>query len=88
MIFPFNPPDETDSEDLTDLEIANAILTSGEADIVRGFKERLCPSCGLSIRLIKQARRRRSPHLYWRMHFTCSEGHVNSMLFRTDWMKG
>jgi hypothetical protein len=87
MIFPFSPPPEENSPDLTDLEIANAIPTNSEVDVVQEHsKFSYCSVCSQPVRLVGNAIRRRIPHLFWRMKFECPQGHEGSRVFQIDWV--
>jgi len=85
-------PPEEDSEDLTDDEIAGAIMTRGiqtVIEVVSAFCEG-CPECvGDRERMgvTEHALRRRNPNLFWRVTFKCKAGHVEGVTFRVNWMK-
>jgi hypothetical protein len=77
-------PEEDDSPDLTDDEIAGAIETSDSNHFVRMLEETIRPIVGASIQ--KQELRRRRPHLYCRTRLAIDGEPGKVLLFRVDWL--
>ena len=81
-----HPPPEEDHEDLTDEQIAKAVVTKGTED----FRKRLvllsCTICKVPHAKQLHALRRRAPHLYSRTQATCPAGHEEEFIFLVDWL--
>jgi hypothetical protein len=78
---------EDDSPDLTDEEIARALPTGGPDDLVPHLTGQKC-ECGQPMTVVKHEKRFRSPHLYWKAHLTCLEGHASHKVFQVTWLRG
>jgi hypothetical protein len=90
MIFPFGPPPEEDSADLTDEEVLAAIPTKSVDDVIAVTgtvdKRSSCAVCSKPKEPVQHALRRRIPHLYWRIRVACPEGHQELLVFQADWV--
>lgn len=81
---------EEDSSDLTDSEIEAAFVTMSGGEMVAVLTERrVCRAegCGLTTQPTSYMLRRRSPHLYTRLHLECDAGHATNLVIRTDWVR-
>lgn len=87
MNFPFAPPPEEDSPDLTDEEIRHAKATERVEDIEGAVRGHTCPACSAAFSKAEHELRRRMPSLFWRIRLTCvGAGHVSLMTFKVDWL--
>jgi hypothetical protein len=82
-----NEMPEEDSEDLTNMEILEAVPTSEVDDVIRHLQAKKCPACAARNLVAGHALRRRAPHLYWRVGLRCANGHELQVTFQTDWIK-
>lgn len=86
-----NPPPEEDSEDLTDVEVENAIPTEKADDLAHLIAEEVkhnpdSPETG-GFTVQAHELRRRGEHLYWRVRLVSSSEPVKILVFQVDWLK-
>jgi DNA-directed RNA polymerase subunit RPC12/RpoP len=77
---------EGDSEDLTDIEVASAIQTTQQDDLVQNLRGAVCPHCGSQVRPSGHSLRRRKGRLFWRVDLTCGS-HASARVFEADWWR-
>lgn len=81
-----DPPKE-DSADLTDEEIAQAIVTTSHKELAQHLIEELRRRDGLVVK--SHELRRRGENLFWRTHLVFTPDEPDRvLLFRVDWLGG
>lgn len=89
MTDPLSPLDvEEDSADLTDEEIATAVVTERPDETLPLLLDRRClaQGCDGTLRPESAALRRRRPHLYMRVTLSCPQGHRENLVIRISWV--
>lgn len=82
---------DNDSEDLTDEEVASAVIVPSEDSMLKHLKGIRCGKCESPLgKAVRHARRKRAGLQYGRMGFVCAgpEGHAFEITFRMDWLLG
>jgi hypothetical protein len=78
--------EDTESEDLTDLEVETATHVTHVEEIVKSLRSKTCTVCGAGLGPKSHALRRRKPWMYWRVGLQCEAGHQTFVTFRATWM--
>jgi len=84
LVFPL--PEQEDSPDLTDAQIAGA-LKLGPIDMGGHVEDSRCPTCNQRGLGLKFAVRRRKPHMYMVVSQTCPLNHSWELVFEADWIE-
>lgn len=77
---------DEDSEDLTDVEVESARVSTGPDGLAAILAEARCPTCSGTLHPTGFALRRRKPHLYSRVSTVCPNGHREDLVIRTSWV--
>jgi hypothetical protein len=86
QVFQFD--ESANSPDLTDEEIASAVMTSSSEDAIGYLEGQDCVKCGGPFRLVRSKKLFRFPHFYSRMSFECPQGHAEVRLLQVTWIYG
>jgi len=84
------PPPPGDSEDLSDVEIKNAVDTRDRQDLAQRIATALRiigpegSECAFTLK--GHELRRRNHHLYWRVRLVSPEEPERVLVFRADWL--
>jgi len=81
----FQFDESANSPDLTDEEIASAIVTSNNEDAILHLGQD-CVRCGEPFHIVRAKKLFRFPHFYSRMGLECSQGHKETKLFQVTWL--
>lgn len=75
-----------DSEDLSDEEVASAIVTTDTASFVSRAEHSVCPKCGGPLTALCYTLRRRGTDFFARLDGTCTRGDKFRVTFKINWL--
>jgi len=74
-----------DSSDLTAKDVATAVYTASEANLVELVSKEMRDNPRYTLK--KHELRRKDSHLYWRIHLDASEASNQVLVYLVDWLK-